>query len=87
MRGELKRAVEAHEGTRQRLGLMEKEAKSSNLMSMELEDYQRSIQALEEEMALRGEKLEQVQKESQLQHETLQNARKDSGTVHVEIIS
>lgn len=81
VRGDLERTLEAHQETKQRLGLMEKEAKSSHLMSMELEDYQRSIQALEEELAFKGQKLEQVQKESQLHHETLQNSRKDAGIV------
>lgn len=79
VRVELERAHEAHQETKQRLGLLEKEAKSSDLMSMELEDYQRSIQALEGELTLRGKQLEQVQKESQLHHQSLQNTRKDTG--------
>jgi hypothetical protein len=77
---ELERAQEAHQGTKQKLGLLEKEAKSSNLMSMELEDYQRSIQSLEGELALKGQQLEQALKETHLHHETLQNSRKDAGT-------
>ena len=78
-REELEREVSAHKETRQRLGLLEKEAKSSNLMSMELEDYQRSIQSLEAELKGKDQTLEQVQKEGQLQQEVLQNMRRDSG--------
>ena len=79
VREELEKELEAHKGTQRRLELLEKEAKSSNLMSMELEDYQRSIQALEGELALREKRLEQVQNDAQLQQETLQHVRKDVG--------
>ena len=79
VREELGKEVASHKETKQRLFLLEKEAKSSSLMSLELEDYQRSIRALEEELVVRGQDLEKVQKESHTHQETLQQMRKDSG--------
>ena len=79
MREELEREVQSHRETKQRLGLLEKEAKSSNLMSMELEDYQRSIQALEGELASREQTLEEARKDGQVQQETLQRLRSEAG--------
>ena len=83
---ELSKEQEAHRDTKQKLSLVEKEAKSSNLMSMELEDYQRSIQALEGELASKRNALELAQKEKQIQVETLQHMRKDAGKEKAKII-
>lgn len=77
---ELGRELEAHKETKQKLSLMEKEAKSSNLMSMELEDYQRSIQSLASELSGKTSELEEVHREKRVQHETVQHMRKDTGT-------
>lgn len=82
-REELEREKETHQETKQKLNLVEKEAKSSNLMSMELEDYQRSIQALEGELTSRGHTLERVQKENQIHQETLQHMRRDAGVLRI----
>ena len=85
VREELEREVQGHRETRQKLSLVEKEAKSSNLMSMELEDYQRSIQALEGELASREHTLEEAKKESQVQQETLQRMRNEAGKMSMSI--
>ena len=71
--------MRAHEETRQRLLLMEKESKSSSLMSMELEDYQRAIEALEGGMATKDQLLEKANKDGQIQQESLQHMSKDMG--------
>ena len=78
-REELGREVASHKETKQRLSLLEKEAKSSSLMSLELEDYQRSIHSLNVELVGKGQLLEQAQQENQTHQETLQQMRKDAG--------
>ncbi len=79
VREELGREEAFHKETKQRLSLLEKEAKSSSLMNLELEDCQRSIHALEGELVGRGQALEQVQLENQTHQQTLQHMRKDAG--------
>ena len=79
MREELGREETSHKETKHRVSLLEKEAKSSSLMSLELEDYQRSIRSLEGELAGRSQALDQLQRESHVHQETLQQARKDAG--------
>lgn len=79
VREELERETEAHQEITQRLVRVEKEAKSSSLMSMELEDYQRSIQNLEGGMATKEGLLENARKDSQIHQESLQLLRRDMG--------
>lgn len=75
----MEKEKEAHKETRQKLGLMEKEAKSSTLMNMELEDYQKSIQALEAELADKQQLLDQTERMTQMHQESMQHLRKDTG--------
>ncbi len=58
---------------------MEKEAKSSSLMSMELEDYQKSIRAMEGGLAGKEQQLEETRRTSLLHQDSLQQLRKDMG--------
>ena len=81
MKEELDRDKETNRTLTQKLNLMEKEAKSSTLMSMELEDYHRSIQSLEGELAEKEQLLEQAKRECQVHQETLQQLRKDMGEI------
>ena len=79
MKEDFQKELDSHSETRQKLSLVEKEAKSSSLMSMELEDYQKSIQALENGIAGKEKLLENARQESQVHLHGLQNMRKDMG--------
>ena len=52
----------------------------STVMSLELEDYQRSVRALEGELASRGALLEDGRRESQRHHNTVLQLRREIGT-------
>ena len=79
LREELEKEAEGHRDTREKLSLVEKEANASSLMSMELEDYQRSIQALEGGMAAKEQLLEKAKQDSQVHLQSLQHLKKDMG--------
>ena len=79
LQGELEREKQAHCGTRDQLVDAEKGVKSSALMNLELEDYQRSIRSLEEELASRDASLESVRRESQLHMDKVQRLTKELG--------
>lgn len=76
---ELEAEKKAHSETKQKLGLLEKEAKSSTLMNMELEDYQRSILALEGKLASKDQQLGEAKQESKVKEESIQQLRRDGG--------
>lgn len=48
-------------------------------MSLELEDYQRTMQSLENAMTSKESQLEEARRESKLQYEEAQKLRKDLG--------
>ena len=79
LRGELEREKQAHCETRGQLVDAEKGVKSSALMNLELEDYQRSIRSLEEELASRDASLESVRREGQLHMDKVQQLTKELG--------
>lgn len=76
---ELKRERESHTETKRKLTSAEKEAKSSTLMNLELEDYQRSIRSLEEELSGREEKLGNARRESHLHQDKIHQLMKELG--------
>ena len=67
------------EETRQKLAATEKELKSSAVMNLELEDYQRSMRSLEEQLSSRQDELERVRKEGQLQQDSMVQLKKELG--------
>ena len=79
MKEELEKEAESHSESRQRLAQVEKEVKASSLMNMELQDYQRSIQALETGMATKEHLLEKAKQDSQVHLNSLSSLKKDIG--------
>ena len=79
VRDELERERNSHEETSKKLSAAEKEAKASTLMNLELEDYQRSIESLEGELANRDSQLETARKEGSSREENLQRLMGEIG--------
>ena len=79
MREELARERQSCEDLKQKLTVAEKELKSSAVMNLELEDYQRSMKTLEEQLMTRSSELERVRKDGQLQHDSMMQLKKDLG--------
>ena len=79
MRDELAKERQSHEELRQKLTTAEKELKSSAVMNLELEDYQRSMQSLEEQLSSRKDELERVRKDGQLHQDSMLQLKKELG--------
>ena len=85
IREELKRERDGHTETKRKLTSAEREAKSSTLMNLELDDYQRSIRSMEEELSGREEKLGSARRESQLHQDKIHQLMKELGGFHTHI--
>lgn len=79
LKEELARQKESHTETKQKLETANKEAKSSALMNLELEDYQRSMKTLEEQLTARADQLDQCRRENKVHQETVSQLRKELG--------
>ena len=79
MKEELGKERESHEEARKKLAAAEKELKSSAVMNLELEDYQRSMHSLEERLSSKNNELEKARKDGQAQQDSLAQAKKDLG--------
>lgn len=79
MREELTRERQSCEELKQKLTAAEKELKSSAVMNLELDDYQRSMKTLEEQLTTRSSELERVRKDGQLQHDSMMQLKKELG--------
>jgi len=79
MKLSLEQESSAHKETQERLAAAEKGVKSSELMDMELSDYQRSIRSLEEQVAGKGEELQAAHRESQTHLNKIQQLNKQLG--------
>lgn len=80
MREELARERQSCEDLKQKLAAAEKELKSSAVMNLELEDYQRSMKTLEEQLTTRSSELERVRKDGQLQQDAMMQIKKELGS-------
>lgn len=76
---ELVRERQCHEEVRQKLAAAEKELKSSAVMNLELEDYQRSMKSLEEQLSSRSDELEKARRDDQLHQDSMTQLRKELG--------
>ena len=81
VREELTRERQNCEELKQKLTAAEKELKSSAVINLELEDYQRSMKTLEEQLTTRSSELERVRKDGQLQHDSMMQLKKELGKV------
>jgi len=79
LKEELDKEAESHNESRQKLTQVEREVKASSLMNMELQDYQRSIQALETGMAAKEQLLDKAKQDSQVHLNNLSGLKKDIG--------
>ncbi len=79
MRDELEREQLSHSETRDKLSTAQKGAQSSTLMNLELQDYQRSIRSLEEEVASKRAELESTQKEIHTHLDKIEQLKKELG--------
>jgi predicted nucleic acid-binding Zn-ribbon protein len=77
---ELARERQRSDELKQKLAAAEKELKSSAVMNLELEDYQRSMKSLEEQLTTRSSELERVRKDGQLQHDAMMQLKKELGS-------
>ena len=81
VREELTRERKSCEELKQKLTAAEKELKSSAVMNLELEDYQRSMKTLEEQLTSRSSELERVKKDGRLQQDAMMQLKKELGKV------
>ena len=79
MKDEVTRERQGSEELKQKLAAAEKELKSSAVMNLELEDYQRSMKTLEEQLTSRSSELERVRKDGQLQQDSMMQLKKELG--------
>ncbi|CAI8051973.1 GRIP and coiled-coil domain-containing protein 2 [Geodia barretti] len=77
LREELAREKDSHSSTRQRLAAAVKEAKVTNVMNLELADYQRSLQSLEEKLTAAHGELEEAREERRRQLDKMDSMRKE----------
>ncbi|XP_064402703.1 GRIP and coiled-coil domain-containing protein 2-like isoform X2 [Halichondria panicea] len=77
VRDELEREQLSHSETRDKLSTAQKGAQSSTLMNLELQDYQRSIRSLEEEVASKRAELESTQKEIHTHLDKIEQLKKE----------
>ena len=64
---------------RQKLAAAERELKSSAVMNLELEDYQRSMKSLEEQLSCQSDELEKVRRDGQLHQDSMTQLKKELG--------
>ncbi len=81
MRDELEREQLTHSETRDKLTTAQKGAQSSTLMNLELQDYQRSIRSLEEDVAGKGAELEATLKDSHTHLDKIEQLKKELGEI------
>ena len=79
VREELSRERQNHEEAKKKLTAAEKDLKSSAVMNLELEDYQRSMHSLEERLSSKNNELEKVRKDGQAQQDSLVQVKKELG--------
>lgn len=86
VREELARERQSCEDLKQKLAAAEKELKSSAVMNLELEDYQRSMKTLEEQLTTRSSELEKVRKDGQLQQDAMMQIKKELGSAVLHVL-
>ena len=79
MREELGREKQSHEEAKKKLAAAEKDLKSSAVMNLELEDYQRSMRSLEEQLSGKNSELEKMRKDGLDQHDSMTQVKKELG--------
>ena len=73
------REKQCHDDLKQKLAAAEKEVKSSAVMNLELEDYQRSMQSLEDQLSSCTGELEKAKRDGQVHQDSLMQLKKELG--------